>query len=365
MTPPSWINKGQPKADWPEWLRGHSVGRPDANGSFLIRTIVGKEPLQARVHRGAMVYLWQDVAYTCHPSEARDQLAALEQASAPPPPPDPRPVTTQPPAKPPRFAAPKGMPPSIENRHPSELRIDDSYQRSIDTGPSRSLIKAIAENWDWRMCMPLVVSKRDDGSLYVIDGQHRLAGALMRGDIPFLPCCVAVYGGVADEAAMFVAMNRSRRAMNRLDDFHAAQAGGDKESLQIAALIEGVGFTVSRKTGSHSWVPGEVAFTSAIAKFLRKHGEAVVRKALQMMADAFPDERLNAGSSVFAGLCKILVAPPEDFAEDRLFKALLTFDMKGWASFLTGAKGGDDRERLLRDMLLEAYADAGKAEVAA
>lgn len=122
---------------------------------------------------------------------------------------------------------------------------------------------------------------------------------------------------------------------------------------------------MSRKTGSHSWVPGEVAFTAAIAKVLRKHGEGVVRKALQMMADAFPDERLNAGSSVFAALCKVLVTPPEGFVEDRLFRALLTFDMKGWASFLTGAKGGDDRERLLRDMLLEAYADAGKAEAGA
>lgn len=249
----------------------------------------------------------------------------------------------------------KGMPPSIENRHPGELRVDDSYQRSIDTGPSQALIDRIARSWDWRMCLPLVVSKRDDGSLYVIDGQHRLAAAQARGDIPFLPCCVSVYGSVADEAAMFVAMNRARRSINRLDDFHAAQAGGDDEALAITALVHGAGFTVSRKTGSATWVPGEVAFTSAIAAVRRKHGDGIVRDALQMMAEAFPDQRLTAGSSVFTAICRVLITPPERFDKDRLFYALLKFDMQGWADFLRGAKGGDDRAAKLREVLLLAY----------
>jgi hypothetical protein len=94
------------------------------------------------------------------------------------------------------WSKPLGMPPSIENRSPDELNIDDAYQRSIDTGPSRSLIQKIAKGWDWRMCLPLVVSKREDGSLWVLDGQHRLAAAKVRGDIPYLPCCVSVYGGI-------------------------------------------------------------------------------------------------------------------------------------------------------------------------
>lgn len=255
-----------------------------------------------------------------------------------------------------KWPAAKGNPPSVENRNPAELRLDDSYQRSTDNGASMALIKRIANGWDWRMCLPLVVSKRDDGTLWVIDGQHRLAAAILRGDIQFLPCCVGVYGSVADEAAMFVAMNRARKPMNRLDDFHAALAGGEPEAAQIHQIITDTGLTVSRKTGSQSWVPGEVAFTSAIAKVLRKHGAAICTGALDTIARAFPGQVLNAGSSMFTALTKLSVNPPEGYNPDRMFRALTTRTQKEWASFLNQHKGGgDDRAAQLREVLLMAY----------
>lgn len=255
-----------------------------------------------------------------------------------------------------RWPAAKGNPPSVENRSPTELRLDDSYQRSTDNGASKALIKRIATGWDWRMCLPLVVSKRDDGSLWVIDGQHRLAAALLRGDIQFLPCCVGVYGSVADEAAMFVAMNRARKPMNRLDDFHAAIASGDSEAIEITKLITDAGFTVSRKTGSQSWRPGEVAFTSAISKVLRKHGAKVCADALRTMQEAWPGEVLNAGASMFTALTKLAISPPDEFDHDRLFRALRKRTQREWASFLNETKGGgDDRAAQLRQVLLMAY----------
>ena len=135
--------------------------------------------------------------------------------------------------------------------------------------------------------------------------------------------------------------------------------GGD--ALAIAALVTSVGFTVSRRTGSATWVPGEVAFTSSIAKVRRKHGDEMVRAALVMMAEAFPAQRLVAGSSIFTAICAIMVSPPPAFDRARLEAALRTFDMKGWAEFLTNSKGGDDRASKLRQMLLAAYEDVEKA----
>ncbi|KKC27338.1 hypothetical protein WP12_04005 [Sphingomonas sp. SRS2] len=262
-----------------------------------------------------------------------------------------------------RHGPARGSMPSIEWVQIDRLLVDDSYQRSIETGPSRALIRRIATEWDWRLCVPLMVSRRPDG-LYVIDGQHRRAAAGMRNDIPQLPCCVSTYGGPADEAAMFVAANRARRAINRLDDFHAAQAGGDEDAIAVAALITRVGFSVSRRTGSASWAPGEVAFTSAITKVRKRHGEFTAERALAMMAEAFSGQRLVAGSSVFTAICAVLVSPPPDFDSERLMRALTTFDMEGWSSFLTKSRGGTDRNRHLREMLLEAYADVTREEAA-
>lgn len=368
MTLPSFINKGQPKTAWPDWLLKHTVGRPDENGSFLIRTKIGKdEDLRARVHKGAIVFERNGIAYTRPDADdARRFIAELEEAEKPDPKKAPIAAAPKPfkmrivsPPKPAtrKYAAPKGMPPSIEMRNPGELRIDDSYQRSIDTRPSQALIAKIAREWDWRMCLPLVVSKRDDG-LFVIDGQHRLSASKMRGDIQYLPCCVFVFASVAEEAAMFVAMNRERRAVNRLDDFHAANASGNEEALAITGLIEGAGFTVSRKTGSGAWAPGEVAFTSAIGKARRRYGERVVMTALEIMAEAFKGERLVVGSPVFNGICGMLGDAELKPDRARLLAGVRTLDMPGWASLIAECKGGTDRNKHIRDFLLAAYSDA-------
>jgi len=259
----------------------------------------------------------------------------------------------------------KGNPPSVENRNPSELNLDESYQRSTDNGASTALIKRIANGWDWRMCLPLVVSKRDDGSLWVIDGQHRLAAAKLRGDIPFLPCCVGVFGSVADEAAMFVAMNRARKPMNRLDDFHAALAASDAEAIEIQDLVSEAGLTISRNTSSTAWKPGEIAFTASIASTLRKHGRQIVSAALTNIAEGFPGQRVVHSGSIFLGLVKVLASPPEGFDPDRMFQALMRYSAEDWGTFLTGLKGGDTRAAAIRDALLMAYDEVPAGEVAA
>src|SRR3546814_134476 len=79
-----------------------------------------------------------------------------------------------------------GSPPAPQFAQIDQLLVDDSYQRSIEGGASQRLIVKIAENWDWRLCLPLIVSRRQ-GALYVIDGQHRYEAAKLRGDIRDLP----------------------------------------------------------------------------------------------------------------------------------------------------------------------------------
>ena len=398
-----WLNNGQ--HPMPAWVLTGIVGAATPNGAFNIDTPRG----QARVHFGNNVISRKGKLWTIHPSEqaelmsmlddeerdvsfvdeaeraaansaklagirqSRDEAKVAERGD------DTDEISARiatcgavdiaqhhrvdHPAKskvePSRLklAPAIGRPPSVENRFASELRIDDTYQRSVDTEASQKLIRKIAVNWDWRMCLPLVVSRREDG-LYVIDGQHRLAAAQLRSDIPFLPCCLATYSSVAEEAAMFVAMNRTRRAINRLDDFHAATAGGDEDALAVRKLIVDAGFMVSRRTGSQSWVPGEIAFTASIDKVRRRHGAAICAKALRLMSEAFPDEVLNAGASVFLALTKIFLGRDAS-DEERLLRALLTYDQKGWAGFVSDINGGgEDRAMALKSALLMAYEDA-------
>jgi hypothetical protein len=362
----------QGDGDLPAWLAEHVIGPVQSNGTFLIATPLG----QQRVHRGYVIVEQAGEVYTCPASEASARVAeAHERTSA-----ASRPANLVGPGKSLKTAIPtrkrskkanaavrsrtyppvRGTPPSIEWVLIGDLKVDADYQRSIDTHTSRRLIASIASHWDWRLCMPLAVSRREDDR-YVIDGQHRLAAAHLRTDIPHLPCCIATYEGPADEAAMCVAANRARRAINRLDDFHAALVAGDEDALDVDRVVRSAGLRVARKTGSQSWVAGEVAFTSSIQSVMGRHGERIVRDALAAIAKAFDGEVLSNGASVFLGLTRLMVNPPAGLDRERLLRSLNTFDMKGWGSFVQGVKGGDARALAMKAAILEAYDDLGSA----
>ena len=359
----------------PGWLLPWMIGRVEANGTFLIETPLGHQ----RVHSGYVVIEQAGDVYAWPAEEVDGRVAELRErisiAS--------RPSNMVGPGKSLKTAIPtsrrsnqkrklervrayppvRGTPPSIEWVSVAELVVDDEYQRSIDNETSQRLIASIAAHWDWRLCMPLAVSRRADGR-YVIDGQHRLAAARLRPDIPHLPCCIATYEGPADEAAMFVAANRARKAISRLDDFHAALVAGDEDAIEVNKIVEAAGLKVSRHTRSQAWRPGEVAFTSSIASVLGKHGEDLVLDALATMAEVFAGEVLSNGAPIFVGLTRIFLRPPEGLDRERLSKALGMFDMKGWGSFVKGAKGTDSRAQAMRAAILEAYDDVGRVGIA-
>lgn len=91
------------------------------------------------------------------------------------------------------YPPPVGTRPSIEWIPLNMLSVDPAYQRSTDNDSSRRLIASITAKFDWRLCMPLVVSRRADDKLVIIDGQHRWLAACKRDDIDSLPCCLFRY----------------------------------------------------------------------------------------------------------------------------------------------------------------------------
>jgi hypothetical protein len=243
--------------------------------------------------------------------------------------------------------------PSIEWVHTAELTVDQSYQRSIDNDGSRRLIASIAANFDWRLCAPLVVSRRQDGSKVIIDGQHRWAAAVRRGDLPQLPCCLFTYDSPEDEARMFIVANRARKPMNRLDDFHAALAAADEDAVEIQRLVTEAGLRMARNTSSTAWKAGEVAFTSSIAAALRRHGPAIVSAALTNIAEAYEGRPLTSGASIFGALIKLFANPPEGFGPDDLVPTLRRFDMALLGEIVRGLSGGDSRAVAVHAAILE------------
>lgn len=195
----TWINDS---LDLPDWVRRQKLGSVEANGTFVIRTPLGN----ARVHRDYTVIEHRGATYTCEAREVEDLIARLHIEET---------LTSHIPVGPGKRldrsgasplkkrqsvnkrglmnAKPLGTPPSIEWVAIENLSVDASYQRSTENDASRRLITSIAVKFDWRLCMPLVVSRRLGGELIVIDGQHRTMAARKRADILHLPCCIFNY----------------------------------------------------------------------------------------------------------------------------------------------------------------------------
>jgi hypothetical protein len=202
---------------------------------------------------------------------------------------------------------PLGSPPTLEWRPISELLIDTTYQRAIDAGPSQALIRKVATFWDWGLCQPLTVSRRPDGTLTIVDGQHRASAAKLRGDIPHLPCVITSYSSAGDEAAAFVALNQMRRPLSALDLFKAAVAAEDTEALLITDCLTSAGLSIAPHPNIKSWKPGMVQNIGGIQRVYRRSGEAPLRLALAALGKAWPGQVLQYAGSVFPGLAAVAV----------------------------------------------------------
>lgn len=253
------------------------------------------------------------------------------------------------------YEKPRGRLPTIEYVPLDELRIDDTYQRSIETKASQTLIGSIARGWDWDLFDVLKVSRRPDDSLFVVDGQHRLAAARLRDDISQLPCVLKRCAGPAEEAKLFTAANRGRKQMNRLDDFRAAAAAGDEVAATIERLIAAAGLTIARKTNPKGQAPGELAIVAPIRAALKARGENITGRALQLIGESFPDEVLINPAPLFNALLLILALTDVEY--DDLFATLLTGTTADWSEWakLSTVVGGQSRIAALRTTIISRH----------
>jgi hypothetical protein len=208
----------------------------------------------------------------------------------------------------PKCNAVKGELPVLQYCALEQLSIDESYQRSLEAASSITLVRRIATFWDWGLCQPLYVARRDDGKLYVVDGQHRLSAAKLRGDIWQLPCVVRAFASAEEEAAAFVALNQERRPLNKLQIFKASLAAGDFESAQIVLALEDVGLSVAGSTNLETAPPGAVSNVAGLLNCYRAHGLQVLTAALDVLAQSYRGEILRYAGMLFPGIAAIVAA---------------------------------------------------------
>lgn len=389
MTAKRYVSASRPKSGiqtWrhgdlpmPDWLPQHMAAGIAENGALILKTQLGR----VRAQSGDVVIEHSGAIWVRTIEETPDFVQNLRNASL-------LEITNIGPGKarrfgthgttkdkrtrvdrsaperiqqPPRYLPVTGTMPSIEWVPVEALSIDHTYQRTTDNDTSLRLIIHIASKFDWRLCTPLVISRRADGTRVIIDGQHRWLAARRRGDIPQLPCCLFHYESSQEEARMFILANRSRKPINRLDDYFAALAAEDEDALEIHQLVTDSGLRVTRRTSPGAPPAGEIAFTGSIAIAIRKFGPEIALAALTDMAVAFRGQKLEHGAGIFGAIVRILAAREPGFDPDLLMTVIQSRTAEQWGTLVTKLQGGDTRAQVLQKAFMEAYRE--QARVAA
>lgn len=125
-----------------------------------------------------------------------------------------------------------------------DLQVDHEYQRQ---NINNDRLLDLCDRWSWVACGALSVARRANGSLWVIDGQHRKLAADKRADIDKLPCLVFDVAERADEATGFLQLNTHRGAVRMLDRFNAMVMAGDPDAVEVRRLIEASGYRIASR----------------------------------------------------------------------------------------------------------------------
>lgn len=127
-----------------------------------------------------------------------------------------------------------------------ELVVDETVQRSLNT----HRVNALVDDFHPEALSVITVSRRDDGTLHVVDGQHRVYATrsynARKADSPITTMEATVYTGLAleDEALLFRVLNNTKRVGN-YDRFKVRLVEGDLAAVSLDKALKTYGWHVS------------------------------------------------------------------------------------------------------------------------
>lgn len=196
-----------------------------------------------------------------------------------------------------------------------DLHRDMTYQRPIN----QQLVDEIARGWDIAAAGPVVVSRRRNGDLYIVNGQHRTAAAKQAGETEIY--AQVIDGLTAREEAILRLKGNRRRADSSMERFLGQLAAGDPESRDIKRIVQSLGSRVNS-------FPDQAIGINAIAgmeSIYRKDGGTLLVRTLELLRDGFGD--LN-GPSVSVSSLKAAAWFLEQHGGDGLSRARMVEQMQ-------------------------------------
>lgn len=172
------------------------------------------------------------------------------------------------------------------------LNVDERYQRP----ENHNHALRIARDWSFMSCGAVIVAERLDGTLWVVDGQHRVLAAKNR-PVEKLPCIVFKSASLKEEAQAFLSANIGRRFVKSIDKHRTAVVAEDATALLIQRLTSELGLEIVASAKA----PGQLAFVALCARRVTEN-RADFETVLRFMAALCQYENAPLHEQIFDGL---------------------------------------------------------------
>jgi len=196
-----------------------------------------------------------------------------------------------------------------------KLEIDHAYQRGRDD----SRISKMAHAWNQDLCGVIIVNQRANGSLYVIDGQQRVAAMRLTKNSPARVLAQLFTGlTIEQEAELFKDLDTQRLGLTTGSVFAALVVARDPAALEIQDAAHKAGLTLDPKRGD---APNNLRAFGAIMGIHRRSGKDMLARIFKIVSAAWPENRYWGAGNVLKGLEVFLTKYP-DINDRHLIEAL-------------------------------------------
>lgn len=176
-----------------------------------------------------------------------------------------------------------------------------SYQRAQRTVGS---YKKIRNRFNVRLYDVLVLSRRADGTLWVIDGlQRRDAREDLEGPGTLVFARIISNLTVSDEVELFEHLNKDRVRVSKFAMLHAQKEAGEPEAIALFLLVESVQVAGGHLTLSQSHGNRLVGSPDQLARIMKwPDGPSILRNALETCALAWGPNSGTFHGSLVSGM---------------------------------------------------------------
>lgn len=233
-----------------------------------------------------------------------------------------------------RRAIALGKSKGFEELFAAELKVDMTVQRGFHPVHAKQLRAA----WDVRFIGTLIVSRRTNGDLYLIDGQHRCWVAMQLDSTAIMDCEVYEGLSVEEEALMFLHFNRNRKPPSAFDTFKIGLKAKLPIEVRMQAETSKLGLEISPHKGNR-----QIAAVAACRRIVGwdVHETGLLEDALRYAEIAFGAHPETWDANLIQAIARLIHHYRAKIDYSRLVDRLRTKHPDEWQALgMLGVKGG-------------------------